>query len=256
MNASSPGDFTDLGRHVAVARKDRGWTQKTLAEHCGMPQSDIAKIELRERFPTLPQLARLARELLLPLQWFLDGRRRPGGDYQDIAIELQDLGIVDLFAPDARPPGAFRPPEEVAARAVAGDSPDPRLVEAIPTVLAWNSWNAHLLRAYARTADRRAPARLAWLADVALTIHRTYGFPGGFVEPTRLSAFVARAKPRPGQDSLGHPAAGDDELFPVSRRWHITYAADLETFHRRANHLLSLRADYLGRREPGGGPHA
>ena len=26
---------------------------------------------------------------------------------------------------------------------------------------------------------------------------------------------------------------------------HITYAADLETFHRRANHLLSLRADYL-----------
>jgi transcriptional regulator with XRE-family HTH domain len=214
-----------------------------LARACGLPQSDLSKIESGERYPTLPQLVCLARELGVALQWFFTGRNAPGLELSEVAIELRHLGVVDLFVPDAQAPGAFRPPEQIVAWAVRGERPDPRIVEALPAVFAWNRWDARLLSAYARAHDPRAAGRLAWLADVALTIHQGQRFPGGIVDPVSLSRFVTRTKPRTRPDDLGRPAVAAEELPPVSRRWHIGYAAGLEGFYSRACHLLSLRAD-------------
>ncbi len=254
-------NFSHLGRHLAKARADRGLTQKILAESCGLTQSEISKIEAGVRQPTPPQLARLAQELRLPLQWFLSGRNYPGFELRDIAIELHHLGVVDLFVPDSNVPGAFRPAEHIVAKIVSGDQPDPRLVEALPAVFAWNLWHPHLLTAYAHALDRRAASRLAWLAEIALLIHKSHTFPGGFYDPEGLSRFVtrtfeARAKQTSRPDDLGRPALTDEELPPISRRWNITYAADLAAFHRRANHLLTLRAEELERRPSRGGSHA
>jgi transcriptional regulator with XRE-family HTH domain len=236
-------DFLHLGRHLTKARALCRLTQKELAESCGLTQSDISKIEAGERWPTPLQLARFARTLGIALQWFLTGQNWPGLELRDVAIELQWLGAVDLFVPDARVPGAFRPPEQVVACAVSGDLPGPRIVEALPAVLAWNSWNEHLLTAYARSQERRAASRLAWLADIALTIHKAHGFPGGLVDPESLSRFVRRTQARPVPDDLGRPAPGEENLPPVSRRWNILYAADLAQFHARASHLLTLRSE-------------
>jgi transcriptional regulator with XRE-family HTH domain len=236
-------EFRHLGVYVRNARTRRRLTQKGLATLCGLTQSDVSKIEAGERWPTPPQLARLACELGVALQWFLTGQNQPDLELGAVALELRDLGLVDLWVPGTQVPGAFAPPEQVVARVVRGDSPDPRIVEGLPALFAWNAWNEHLLTAYARTNDPRAAARLAWLADIALTIHHGQRFPGGLVDPLPLLRFVKRTKPRPQQDDLGRPAASDEELPPVSRRWNIRYAAGIDTFVHRAAHLLSLRTD-------------
>ena len=234
-------EFDRLGRNLARARANRGLTQKGLAESSGLSQSDISKIEAGERSPTPLQLARFARELGVALQWFLSGDNRPGSDLCDLALELRHLGVVDLWVPDARAPGAFRPAEQVVACAVSGDVPDTRVVEALPAVLAWNAWDERLLTAYARACDPRAPSRLAWLADVALTAHKGQRFPGGIVDSRSLSHLVRRTRVRREPDDLGRPATDQRALPPVSRRWNVLYAADLSSFVARASHLHSLR---------------
>ncbi len=83
-------------------------------------------------------------------------------------------------------------------------------------------------------------SRLAWLADVALTIDRAEGFPGGILDKRTLSRFVKRVKRPQSPDSLGYPA-GDTPLPPVSKRWNTTYAGNLATFQERAEHLRSLK---------------
>jgi transcriptional regulator with XRE-family HTH domain len=207
----------------------------------GRQQSDVSKTEKGLRWPSLPQLLRLAGALQMPLQWFLTGEPRPSLDFRDMAIELHSLGITDLVLADARVPGAFRPPEQVLAWVVCGDRPDPRIVEAVPAVLAWNSWNPRLLEAYGFTYDPCAAHRLGWLADMALTIHRAQRFPGGFAEPLRVAEFMNRMVPPGVPDSLGHPAV-DEQLPPVSQRWNVTYAATLETSRQRASQLQESRA--------------
>jgi hypothetical protein len=146
-----------------------------------------------------------------------------------------------LFIAGAPTPAVFRPPEEVLAIALAGDAPEPRILEAIPAVLAWNNWNLRLLHAYGATYDRRVVPRLAWLAAVVLAIHQGRGFPGGCPARREL-ARLERSVPRPQEtDSLGRPA-GQERLPPVSRQWNITYPASLATFRRRAEELHSCWA--------------
>jgi hypothetical protein len=101
-------------------------------------------------------------------------------------------------------------------------------------------WDVGLLEAYGRRHDERAAHRLAWLADVTCTIDTTEGFPGGVEDFVRLEEYVRRIVPPAMPDSLGYPSS-DGRLPPVSKRWNITYAADLATFRRRAEHLRSLR---------------
>jgi hypothetical protein len=195
----------------------------------------------------LSELDRLARALELPLQWFLTGTVTPKDDFRDLGIELHHLGIVDLAIPDARVPGAFRRPEQVVVWALSGGSVNPRIVEAVPAVLAWNELNPGLLNEFARAHDRRAIYRAAWLADVTIVLDRQE-FPGGVAAAHRLSDFLAGAQPPETADSLGFPATPSDTLPPVSRRWNITYAASLDTFRQRAAELHALRIAVPARR--------
>ena len=84
----------------------------------------------------------------------MTGTLRPGNELNALAPELHVLGVVDLLFARGAVPGAFRAPEATVALALSGNSPDPRIVEAIPAVLAWNPWNAYLLDAYGRSYDR------------------------------------------------------------------------------------------------------
>jgi transcriptional regulator with XRE-family HTH domain len=238
--SNEPIFFPHLGQYLAIARRQRNWTQERLAVNCNLNKSDIVKIETGRRLPTLKQLAKLANVLGLPLQWFINGTPFPD-DKGDLTLELHRLGVVDLVTASDRILGAFRPPEEVVTLVLSGDLPNPRIVEAIPAVLAWNAWNTRLLEAYALSSDPRASHRLAWLADVALSIHRMHGFPGGFIAPFPLEEYVRHITPPQTPDDLGRPDL-HETLPPVSKRWNIRYAANLETFYRRALHLFELRS--------------
>jgi transcriptional regulator with XRE-family HTH domain len=239
-------ELDDLGKWLRNGRLQQRLTQKELAAQTGIAQSRISAIEQGLLLPTLPQLARLARVLLLPLQWFLTGATTPGTEVADLVFELRALGVGDLIVSNATIPGAFRATEQVIALAISGDQPEPSIIEALPAVLAWNSWSPPLLRAYARRYDPRAVFRLAWLADVALTIHRTQGFPGGCPSRRTLEEFrrplSARTRPQPQADDLGRPA-GAGTLPPAWRRWKITYAAPLTAFIDRAQHLSSQKSE-------------
>ena len=239
-------ELSRLGRWLAVARTKQVLTQNELAKRSRISQPRISRIEKGVFLPTFPQLIRLARALDLPLQWFLNGATTPGEDLADVALELRNLGIVDLLVPNAQVPGAFRPTEQVIALAASGNQPDPRIVEAIPAVLAWKPWSYTVLRAYCHRNDPRAGPRLAWLADVALTIHRNEGFPGGCPQGRELEWFVRWWKKRPPthEDDLGRPSSGND-LPPAWKRWKITYDAPLSTFVERAKHLQALRERFL-----------
>jgi transcriptional regulator with XRE-family HTH domain len=240
--AESTG-LRDLGSFLATARLERGLSQAELAAHCNLSQAQISYFEVGQRRPTLDQLLRIARALEVSIQRLIAGTDRPGTDVRDLAIELRHLGLVDLWVEDPAVPGAFRRAEEVIALAVSGHEPDPRIVEAIPAVLAWNEINPTLLRAYSLMTRPRTARRLAWLADIALAIDRRGRFPGGCQkEPlARFIRTIRTAASKPDVwDSLGHPTA-KPPTSPLWRRWRIRYDADLAQFEQRARHLDELR---------------
>jgi transcriptional regulator with XRE-family HTH domain len=240
---NAPSDWGSESPLAQILRRERkrvGMTQGQLAARCGLYQSEISRLENGKRPPTLPEAVRLAEIFGVPLQAFLTGEVRPGTRLNELAIELRSLGVLDLIVPDVRIPGAFRPSEEVVAHAVGTNRPDPRVVEAIPAVLAANRWRAGLLDAFARLAHPRAVTRLAWLADVTLTIDRNEGFPGGLVSGDDLTDFLNGVDRPEEADDLGHP--GDDSaVHRVWKYWRIGYAADLGAFRDRALHLRMLR---------------
>ncbi len=245
-----------IGPQLAAARLERGLSQSELAARCGLlSQAQISYFELDRRKPTLDQLVCIAGVLDVSLHRLVAGADRPGDGLRDVAIELRNLGLVDLWVEDPIVPGAFRRPEEVVARAVSGREPDPRVVEAIPAILAWNRLDPVLLRAYARTDGARTVRRLAWLADVALAIDRRGGFPGGCRKEqlVRFARKVPAPPPGPDEwDGLGRPMAGVPKS-PVWKRWRISYEANLERFERRARDLDELRKDLNGHRKDRGG---
>lgn len=221
----------------------QGLTQKELAVRSGISQPRLSGIEKGGMLPTLPQLIRLARALVVPLQWFLNGSVIPGREVPDFALQLQWLGVVDLFVSDALVPGAFRPIEQALVLAVSANQPNPRIIEAIPAVMAWNRWVPSRLREYSRPRASRESIRLAWLADVALTIHRTTGFPGGCPQYKNLESFVgslSKANLTLRNDDLGRPGE-ENGLPPASKRWMISYDAPLSTFAERAERLNAQR---------------
>jgi transcriptional regulator with XRE-family HTH domain len=248
-----PAELKNLGRWLAKARTRQGLTQKQLAVRAGISQPRISGIEKGALLPTLPQFIRLARALVAPLQWFLNGSVMPGTEVPDFALQLQWLGVVDLLVPNAAVPGAFRPIEQVLTLAASGDQPNPRIIEAIPAILAWHRWSPSLLREYSRAPHCRASIRLAWLADVALTIHRTTGFPGGCPQRENLESFVgplSKATKLPlTNDDLGRPGE-ESALPPVSKRWMISYDAPLSAFSERAKHLNQLEERRLSQDAP------
>jgi transcriptional regulator with XRE-family HTH domain len=232
-----------LGSHLTDARLQRGLSQAELAARCALSQAQISYFELGRRRPTLDQLVRIAKSLDVSIGRLVAGADRPGDGSRDMAIELRHLGVVDLWVEDAVVPGAFRRAEEIIARAVSGSEPDPRILEAIPAVLAWNRINPVLLRAYGLTTKPRVTRRLAWLADVALAIDRRGGFPGGCRKEQLVRFTQMIPAPPAGSDAwdgLGRPMA-NAPTSPIWRRWRISYDADLAQFEQRARHLGELR---------------
>jgi hypothetical protein len=174
---------------------------------------------------------------------------------KDIAIELRNMGIADLWVEGAEIPGAFRRPEEVIALAVRGEEPDPRILSAMPAVLAWNKWDHILLIGFGRKSrpPRRVLHRLAWLADVALAIDRRRGFPGRCRRGPLIDLVRLVGPPKgEGWDSLGRPMI-DEPRSPVWRRWKIRYDATLSEFEERAEALADLVRRAKGSRPNRGG---
>src|SRR5262245_44648159 len=128
-------ELTEIAQRLAAVRLERGLTQAELAGRCRLKRQQITYFESGVRIPGLNHLLRIARSLDLPLQRFLSGGDRPGNEIRDIAIELRNLGLIDLWVEAPAVPGAFRRPEEVVALAVSGEEPEARIVEGIPTVL-------------------------------------------------------------------------------------------------------------------------
>jgi transcriptional regulator with XRE-family HTH domain len=246
MNRSEiPPELKSFGPYLRRARELRKLSQTELANQTGIDQTRISRIEQGKELPTLIQTFKLARVLAVSLQRLINGRDDSGATPQELAIELYDLGIKDLFVPNAIVPGACRPTELVLALAVRGNQPEPRIIEAIPVILSWNQWSHHVLRGYCqRIDDQRVGGRLAWLVDVTLTIDRIHGFPGGCLKTEELEAFLRTwsSLPRTSQvDDLGHPV-DDATVPPVSKRWKINYPAQLSDFHERAENLWKLRS--------------
>jgi hypothetical protein len=142
-----------------------------------------------------------------------------------------------------RVPGAFRRAEELIALIVAPEEPEPRLLEAVPAILAWNEIDPVLLHAFALANGPLACRRLAWLADVTLAIERQGGFPGG-CRKEALTRFT-RLVPLPDAeqdawDGLGRFSAKLPSS-PIWKRWRIRYDAGFDEFKRRAKVLDELR---------------
>jgi DNA-binding XRE family transcriptional regulator len=235
-------ELLDLGESLARARRERGFSQTELAGRSGLSQAQISYFEVGLRQPSLDQLLRIAGALGASVQKLLTGSDKPGTELKDLAIELRCLGLVDLWVKSPTVPGAFRSPEEVVALAVAGDEVDPRIIEAIPALLAWNKLSPLLLKAYGMRARPRTTRRLAWLADVALAVDRRGGFPGGcrrdqLVRFTRMISTPDRKSFR--WDSMGRPMA-KTATSPIWKRWGISYESSLENFRERASHLHEL----------------
>jgi transcriptional regulator with XRE-family HTH domain len=236
-------ELLNLAASLSLARQEQGFSQTELAARCGLSQAQISYLEVGLRQPTLDQLLRIARALGTSVQKLLTGANRPGTDLKDLALELRSLGLVDLWIKSPIVPGAFRCPEETLSLAVSGSEPDPRILEAIPAVLAWNELAPVLLRAYGLLTRPHTTRRLAWLADVALAIDRRGGFPGG-CRRDQLARFIKmishpdRKPPR--WDSLGRPMA-KTPASPIWKRWKICHDSDLDAFQQRANHLHESR---------------
>src|SRR5262245_35482208 len=139
-----------IAKTLSAARNERGLTQTELAERCQLKRQQINYFESGVRVPSLKQLFQISRALDLPLQRLLSGTNQPGSEVREMAIELRNMGLIDLWVESPIVPGAFRHPEEVLALAVAGEKPETRIVEGVPTILAWNQWNSSLLWAFAR----------------------------------------------------------------------------------------------------------
>jgi transcriptional regulator with XRE-family HTH domain len=254
-------ELEKLGSFLSIARLERGLSQAELAARCVLSQAQISYFEVGQRRPTLDQFLRIAKALDCSIQKLIGGSDRPGTELRDLAIELRHLGLADLWVKEPVVPGAFRRAEEVIALAVAGHEPEPRILEAVPAVLAWNEIDPIVLRAYSLSTRPRTAHRLAWLADITLAIDRRSGFPGGCrKEPLARFTRVIRG-PSPDRDvwdSLGRPMA-KLPTSPLWKRWRISYDADLAVFEQRARHLNELRGQsgvhisLTGRRKSGGG---
>src|SRR4029078_6051406 len=110
-------EWNEMGCHLGRARRQKGLTQRDLADRCQLRQGDISAFESGRRQPTLAQLTELVRALDVSLQWFMTGTLEPCSlTLADLAVELQYWGIRDFKLEQARVPAAFRPLEQLLAK--------------------------------------------------------------------------------------------------------------------------------------------
>ena len=153
LNVEGPesAEWERLGLHLRGARIQEDLSQSELAARSGLSQTQVSYFEAGTRLPSLDQLLRIARALNVSIQRLLAGADRLGTDLRDIAIELRYLGLEDIWVKGWWVPGAFRRPEELIALVVVPEEPDPRILEAVPAMLAWNNFDPTLLQAFGLT---------------------------------------------------------------------------------------------------------
>jgi len=66
----------DVGRRVARARKDRGFTEERLAEAVGIEPVTLSRLETGDRALSLSTLDAIARTLAVPVDDLLDVERK------------------------------------------------------------------------------------------------------------------------------------------------------------------------------------
>ncbi len=220
-----------LGTYLRRARLAAQFNQSQLARAAKVPRLRVVRAESGHTILNLDEAARIAAVLKVPLQRLHSGGWRPTNDLRGIALELGQLGIRDLEVLGAQVPGAFRAAEQIVPLALQGDAPEPRVLEAIPFILARRQLTVPLTLAFADVYDPRIRTRLAWLSDVTLTLSRLSSFPVAVASETTLAAFVRAGKKSAEPDSLGHPRT--DPPPPLWRRWNITYAGNLASFLER-----------------------
>lgn len=221
-----------IGQHLEIALRRARLTQSALAKATGIHRVQIVRMIAGQVVPRLDEAERIASVLKVPIEWFLTGRTEPTTDLRGIAIELNNLGVWDLEVSEQRVPGSFRYAEEIVVLAVSGKRPEPRVVEAIPYVLAIRQLRPVCLDAFATVHDTSAPTRLAWLCEIALALSRQRSFPVEIRHEEQLHAIISRGKKSQELDSLGHPGTGPRSS--IWRRWNITYAGTIDDFLRRA----------------------
>jgi transcriptional regulator with XRE-family HTH domain len=227
-------DAIRFGANLSRARKSIGLTQAALAHSANLTRFRVTRMEAGQYLPRLDEIVRLAAALKAPLEWFFSGRWMPTQNLQGIAYELNHLGIRDLEVSEAAIPGSFRYGEEILVLALTGDRPEPRIVEAIPFVLAIREFKPSLTAAFVELHDPRVQTRLAWLSDIALILSRQSGFPA-MKKPSQLRAFIQRGQKSEEPDSLGHPS--DKPTPPAWRRWNVTYSGTIQGFQARSLEL-------------------
>jgi transcriptional regulator with XRE-family HTH domain len=228
-----------LGAYLRNARKAAGFSQSALAVAARVSRIQVVRAEQGRYILDLDEAVRIAEVLKTPLERFTTGHWRPGSDLRGIALELFHLGIRDLEVSAPHVPGAFRSGEQVLAAALKGDQPEPRVVEAIPLILALRKLNVPLTVAFADSYDSRIRTRLAWLSDITLTLSQLSTFPTEVKWEAQLKEFLRAGMKRPEPDSLGHPREG--VLPRLWAKWNITYAGDLKDFERR---VVEVEAAY------------
>jgi len=128
----------------------------------------------------------------------------------------------------------------VLAIAASGPSPEARIVLALPAALAWNPIEPALLVAFG--AVYGTTLRLGWLADVALTIDRVAGFPGGCHQDLlsevlgRMPLVGMEGMRIPPWDDLGRPSRNPPRQR-AWKYWFIRFDATLDDFRERAASL-------------------
>jgi transcriptional regulator with XRE-family HTH domain len=220
-----------FGANLRNARLGAGLSQSQLAKAARVPRHRLIRVEQDNSVLNLAEATQIATVLKMPLQRLATGLWGSGSDLGSIAFELYHLGIRDLEVSAPRVPGAFRVAEQVVALALRGDQPEPRVIEAIPFVLARKKLQVSLTIAFAARYDQRIRTRLAWLSDITITLAKLSRFPIQIMNPEQLRRFVQRGVRPSHPDSLGHPC--ENKSPPIWERWNITYAGDMSDFMRR-----------------------
>lgn len=198
-------------------------------------------MEAGQTIPRLDEAVRLAEVLKVPLEFLTTGRFTAPYDLPGIAIELYRLGIRDLVVSEPRVPGTFRHKEEVLFLSLAGERPDPRVIEAIPYLLLLRHFLPRLVAGFARVYDERVLPRLAWLSEIALALVEVKSMPrvpflgleaARGSAPSYLYALIDEGEKATTPDSLGYPRSG--HFSPIWKRWNITYAGTMDDFLRRS----------------------
>lgn len=83
-----------IGRRVAQARKDRGWTQEQLSEAVGLEPVSLSRLETGDRAMLLSTLASIARVLNVSLGDLVDVAKEPA----PLVHSRVELELLRLFA--------------------------------------------------------------------------------------------------------------------------------------------------------------